>query len=71
MSRLKRKHHSGGIGERDPGFRSFKESLTRGQGEKARESIEVGESTRVVLGDIEQKEKVVRCSLDSCLLLSP
>ena len=34
---------------------------------KARESKEVRESTRVVLGDI--PKKVVRCSLDSCLLL--
>ena len=34
-----------------------------------RQSIEVRESTRVVLEDIPKKE-VVRCSLDSCLLLS-
>ena len=34
-----------------------------------RESIAVRESTRVVLGDI-PKKGVVRCSLDSCLLLS-
>ena len=34
-----------------------------------RESIEVRESTRVVLGDI-PKQEVVRCSPDSCLLLS-
>ena len=33
------------------------------------ESIEVRESTRVVLWDIQQRG-VVRCSLDSCLLLS-
>ena len=32
---------------------------------KSRESIEVRESKRVVLGDIPKKE-VVRCSVDSC-----
>ena len=39
------------------------------QGPEYRESIEVRESARVVLGDSPQKG-VVRCSLDSCLLLS-
>ena len=37
---------------------------------KFRESKEFRESKRVVSGDIPQKG-VVRCSLDSCLLLSP
>ena len=36
---------------------------------RSRESTEVRESTRVVLGNIRQKG-VARCSLDSCLLLS-
>ena len=48
-----------------PGSASRATASARG----ARESIEVRESTTVVLGDIQNK-RVVRCSLDSCLSLS-